>query len=386
VNVAHRIPVRSLAAGATIIRAMVAVRVIAFVVGAVVVYATIGSAVRTVILPRGVPSKLTRLVFLQTRTIFRLWAGPWASYERRDRVLAVYAPVALLVLLAVWVTLILTGYTGMFWGLSGRSLRDAFILSGSSVLTLGFAHPGDLPSTVLAFTEAGVGLVMLAMLITYLPTIYGAFSRREIAVTDLEVRAGSPPSGVEMIERYWILGRIDRLEEVWLRWEAWFEEIEESHTSFPALVFFRSPQPDHSWVTAAGAVLDGASLIASTVDAPRNVQAEFCIRAGYLALRRIADFFGVPYDPHPQQTDPITIGRNEYDAVCERLATAGVPLKADREQAWIDFAGWRVNYDAVLIAMAGLTMAPYAMWSSDRSLRAWRPRMFRRRRQVASER
>src|SRR5207244_12083228 len=100
-----------------------------------------------------------------------------------------FAPVALLVLLGVWVTLILTGYTAMFWGLGGRSLRTAFVLSGSSVLTLGFERPTDLPSTALVFTEAGTGLVMLAMLITYLPSIYGSFSRREIAVTDLEIRA-----------------------------------------------------------------------------------------------------------------------------------------------------------------------------------------------------
>lgn len=363
---------------------MVAVRVIVFLAGAVAVYATVGSAVRTVILPRGVPSKLARAVFLPTRAVFRLWAGPGATYERRDRVMALYAPVALLILLGVWVTLILGGYTAMFWGLGGRPLRTAFVLSGSSVLTLGFERPPDLPSTSLAFTEAGTGLVMLAMLITYLPSIYGSFSRREIAVTDLEIRAGSPPSGVEMIERYWILGRIDRLEEVWRRWEEWFEELEESHTSFPALVFFRSPQPDHSWVTAAGAVLDGASLVTSTVDAPRNVAAEFCIRAGYLSLRRIATFFGVPYDPNPKQGDPITIGRDEFDAVCDRLATAGVPLKEDRDQAWLDFAGWRVNYDTVLIAMAGLTMAPYAMWSSDRSLRAWRPKLFQRRPRVTA--
>jgi hypothetical protein len=335
--------------------------------------------VRTVILPRGIPSKLTRLVFLRMRALFLLWAGPGASYERRDRVMALYAPVSLLILLGVWVSLIVAGYTGMFWGLGGRSLRTAFLLSGSSVLTLGFERPPDLASAGLTFTEAGLGLVMLAMLITYLPTIYGAFARREVSVTDLEVRAGSPPSGVEMIERYWILGRIDRLEEVWRRFEEWFEEIQESHTSFPALVFFRSPQPDHSWVTAAGAVLDGASLVASSVDVPRNVQAEFCIRAGYLTLRRIADFFGVPYDPDPKQGDPITIGRDEFDEVWERLAASGVPLKPDRDQAWTDFAGWRVNYDTVLIALAGLTIAPFAPWSSDRSLRAWRPRIFFRR-------
>ena len=359
---------------------MIAVRVVAFVAGAVLVYLTVGSAVRTVILPRGVPSKLARLVFLRVRTLFLWRAGPGASYERRDRVMAVYAPVSLLILLGVWVTLVLAGYTAMFWGLEERTVREAFVLSGSSVLTLGFARPSDLPAITLVFTEAGIGLVMLAMLITYLPTIYGSFSRREIAVTDLEIRAGSPPSGIEMIERYWELGRMDHLNEVWDRWTEWFEEVEESHTSFPALVFFRSPQPDHSWVTAAGAVLDGASLLTPTVDIPRMVEAEFCIRAGYLALRRIADFFRIPYDSDPHQGDPVTIGRDEFDAAFDRLAAAGVPVKADRDQAWVDFAGWRVNYDTVLIALAGLTIAPYAQWSSDRSLRAWRPRLFQRRR------
>jgi hypothetical protein len=170
-----------------------------------------------------------------------------------------------------------------------------------------------------------------------------------------------------------VLERIDRMTEVWTRWEDWFVGLEESHTSIPVLVFFRSPQPDHSWITAAGAVLDGASLMASTVDAPRDVEAEFCIRAGYLALRRIADFFRIPYDPDPKPDDPISITRDEYDEACRQLGEAGVPLKPDRDQTWRDFAGWRVNYDTVLVALAGLTAAPYAPWSSDRSLRQWHP-------------
>ncbi len=356
---------------------MTALRWVTFAAGALVVYATLGSAVRTVILPRGVPARLARVVFVRMRDLFRLRAGPSASYEKRDRVMALYAPVSLLVLLAVWVLLVLGSYTAMFWGLGGRSIRIAFSLSGSSIFTLGFAAPIDIPARSLAFSEAAIGLVLLAMLITYLPSIYGAFSRREAAVTALEVRAGSPPSGVEMIERYWVLGRIDRLNDVWMQWETWFVEVEESHTSFPALVFFRSPQPDHSWVTAAGAVLDGAALLTSTVDAPREVEAEFCIRAGYLCLRRISDFFGVPYDPNPSQGDPITIGRAEFDAAYDRLAAAGLPLKSDRDDCWINWAGWRVNYDAVLVALAGLTMAPYAPWSSDRSLRTFRPRVIR---------
>jgi len=358
---------------------MEALRVVAFIAGAFAVYLTFGSAVRTVILPRAVPSRLTRIVFLRMRTVFMLRTGPRATYERRDRVMALYGPVSLLATLVVWVAFVLAGFTGMFWGLGGRSVRTSFVLSGSSVLTLGFEKPPDLASTVLAFAEAGTGLVLLAMLITYLPSIYSAFSRREAAVTALEVRAGSPPSAREMIERLWVLGRIDKLNEVWVRWEEFFVDIEESHTSFPALVFFRSPQPDHSWVTAGGAVLDTASIVASTVAIPRDVQAEFCIRSGYLALRRIADFFGIPYEAAPQRGDPISIARSEFDEVCDRLAAAGVPLKEDRDRSWLDFAGWRVNYDTVLLALAGLTMAPYAAWSSDRGIRTVTPRRFRAR-------
>jgi hypothetical protein len=120
-------------------------------------------------------------------------------------------------------------------------------------------------------------------------------------------------------------------------------------------------------VTAAGAVLDAASLTASTLDIPRDVQADLSIRAGYLALREIASFFRIPFNPDPQPGGPISIGRGEYDAVCDHLAELGLPIKLDRDQAWRDFVGWRVNYDAVLLGLARLTLAPYAPWSSDRS-------------------
>jgi hypothetical protein len=182
-----------------------------------------------------------------------------------------------------------------------------------------------------------------------------------------------------MLERFFILGRLEALtDEVWARWETWFVDVEESHTSIPALNFFRSPQPDHSWVTAAGAVLDAASIMASSVDLERQVQAEICIRAGYLALRRISDYFGIPYNPDPQPDDPISVTRDEFEAARDRLAAAGVPLKPDRDQAWRDFAGWRVNYDRVLLALATLTSAPYAPWSSDRGLTGMRSGLFRR--------
>jgi hypothetical protein len=168
-----------------------------------------------------------------------------------------------------------------------------------------------------------------------------------------------------MILRFNRIHGLDRLSEHWQVWEAWFADIEESHTSLPALVFFRSPRPDRSWATAAGAVLDAATLTLSTVDIPSDPLAALCIRAGFLALRRIADFFSIRYDLDPHPTDPISVTREEFDAACQRLESAGVPLKPDREQAWHDFSGWRVNYDGVLLDLAGLTTAPAAPWSGD---------------------
>jgi hypothetical protein len=171
-----------------------------------------------------------------------------------------------------------------------------------------------------------------------------------------------------MLLRYNRLHGLDRLSELWPDWELWFTEIEESHTSLAALVFFRSPKPDRSWVTAAGAVLDAAALTNAALDIPHDLRADLTIRAGFLALRSIADFFAVQYNPNPRATDTISISRAEFDEALDRMAAAGVPLKPDRDRAWRDFAGWRVNYDRVLVALALITMAPYAPWSSDRTL------------------
>jgi len=138
--------------------------------------------------------------------------------------------------------------------------------------------------------------------------------------SSLETRAGSPPSSVKLLVRYQRIERMDQLDELWPVCEAWFIDIGESHTSLSPLTYYRSPQPDRSWVTAAGAILDTAALAASTLDRPRDSQAELFPRTGYLALRRIADLFAIPYNDHPKADDPISIRREEYDAVCDRLA------------------------------------------------------------------
>jgi hypothetical protein len=207
--------------------------------------------------------------------------------------------------------------------------------------------------------------------------MYAAFSRREEAVNLLEVRAGSPPSAVEMILRYNRIHGLAKLADYWKAWEVWFADLEESHTVLPALVFFRSPRPENSWITAAGTVLDAAALTLSSVDTPTESSAMLAIRAGFLALRRIADYFEITYpaDPH-FPADQVSVSRPEFEAALDRMAGLGVPLKADRDQAWQDYGGWRVNYDRVLLALCSLTMAPVAPWSSDRAPRPRMPRLF----------
>lgn len=353
---------------------MLPLRITLLVLGASLIAWTGLGAIRTMVLPRDTPVRLTSWVFGAWRVLFRAVADRAPTYERRDQAMALYAPITLVSLPFVWLTLVGVGFWGVFWALGVRPVRQAFSLSGSSLLTLGFTAPVDLPTTVLAFTETVIGIGLAALLITYLPSMYATFSRREAEVGMLEVRAGSPPSAVELIERFHRIEWSGRLSAVWTSWEAWFNDLEETHTSMPALVFFRSPQPERSWLTAAGAVLDAAALRASTLDLPREPEAEVCIRAGFLALRRIARPFGIAYDPDPAPDDPISIAREEFDEACDRLAASGVPLKADREQAWRDFAGWRVNYDTVLLGLAALIEAPYAPWSSDRSATWQRPR------------
>lgn len=335
--------------------------------GAAIVIVTVSSAVTTFVLPRSARSPITTFVFRLLRRAFRFRASLAKTYGERDAVMAYYAPLALMLLLPVWYVLLGAGYALMYWGMGYGTLVDTLRLSGSSLFTLGFEAPRGAWISLLADSEAMLGLIMVALLIAYLPTMYAAFARREQAVNMLEVRAGTPPSAVEMLQRFRRIHGLDRLGDYWRTWEAWFADIEESHTTLAALVFFRSPRPDLSWITAAGTVLDTAALTLSTIDVPYEVSAALCMRAGFLALRRIANYFQIPNPQEPRfPEDEISISRAEFDETLDGLKDYGLPIKADREQAWKDFAGWRVNYDRTLTTLAEFLMAPYAPWSSDR--------------------
>lgn len=357
---------------------MVVVRVLVFAAGLAVVLVAIGSAIKTIVVPRAVSSSITRAVFVLLGNLIELFLRGRKEFRSRDRVLAYFAPVGLLLLPGVWVTLVIFGYSFMFWAIGSGTWSTAFTESGSSMLTLGFVPPSGPGEVVLAFTEATLGLGIVALLIAYLPSIYAAFGRREQLVGQLEVRAGTPPSASVLLARYEVIGLLHNIDtELYPKWEAWFVDVEESHTSLPVLVFFRSPQPARSWITAAGCILDTASISHSTVAGRSSAHAALMIRTGFLCLRRIADYFGLPYEVDVGQDSPISVTRREFDLLCVELVAAGIELRADRDQAWRDFVGWRANYDAVLVGIAGMISAPPGRWTSNGVAR-FHPRIFRR--------
>jgi hypothetical protein len=359
---------------------MIAVQVLVGLLGAAVVGWTLLSALKTVVLPRAESSILARAVFITLRRVFDVIASPQRSFAFRDRLLAYYAPVGLFLLPAAWATMALVGFAAVFWATGTQPWTEALLVSGSSLFTLGFDRPTHNWQTVFVFVEAAVGLGIISLVITYLPTIYGAFSRRETLVGLLEARAGLPPSPAELLVRYARIGSLDQMgDELYPPWEQWFADIEESHTSQASLVFFRSPHPGRSWITAAGCVLDIAAISNALIAAPHDPRADLMLRTGFFCLRRIASYFGIAYDPDPRPDDPITVTRREFNLLIVELQAAGVPLKPDRDQAWRDYAGWRVNYDRVLVALCSLVVAPPAKWSSDRVVSAEPlPRILRR--------
>lgn len=341
------------------------VEAIVLVLGILLVLRAILSTIRTFVLPRAANDLIARLVFISVRRVFDLatsWAG---SYQRRDRVMSYFGPFALMALPIVWLVVVGAGYTLIFWALGARPFGQALIDSGSSLLTLGFARPDAVVDDLVAFSEAVIGLGMVALLIAYLPTIYAAFSRRELMVKLLETRADSPPSPVTLISRLHTLHDLDHLPELWERWERWFAEVEETHSSLTVVVHLRSQQPERSWVNAAGAVMDAAAIARSSLALPEDAHAELMLRAGRSALRTIADVFHLRFDRSPTTVSPTRIDRATFDAALDELQRAGVPLATDRERAWQVFHRWRTSYDEPLKRLEELTVSPPQWWRQD---------------------
>lgn len=353
-------------------RALGVVRIIVGLISVAGVAGVLASVLRSVVLPRAVPARLARFTFLAVRSslLVRLRLSGRSDYETRDRVFALQAPLGIFAQLLTWSVLIFLCFAALFWalspqGLSGSSITQALELSGSSMVTLGIDHPSGLIRHLVAFAAAGVGLTLLALVITYLPSLYAAFSRREALIAKLVVRAGSPPSGLSLLTRSWQLARFEQLEEVWDGWENWFIEVGESHTTFPQLSFFRSPHPRNHWVLSAEAVLDGAALLMTTCDVPRQSRSELCVDAGIGALVAIADFLGIPRrPPDPEAEAETALPYDLFDRGRQELSRVGVPVRDDAETAWREFRRVRAGYEPLIAVLGRMTDAPRSEWSS----------------------
>lgn len=217
-------------------------RLAIFLIGIYIIAAVLIAAIRTFVLPRAASVRITTVVFRTVRWFFQQRGRRITTYEERDELMAMFAPVALLALPVAWTALIICGYALIFFALGVGSLYESFSLAGSSVLTLGFTKSDTFITLMFEFGAATLGLTMVALLIAYLPTMYSAFSKRETLVTLLETRAGSPPSAVEFLLRAKRIDDLNLVNEIWPEWTIWFAEIDETHTSLVALVFFRSPR------------------------------------------------------------------------------------------------------------------------------------------------
>jgi hypothetical protein len=338
-------------------------RWIVFAAGLSVVAATYVSVVGTMIVPRDTEARLAGLVARVVLPAFRKLSRLFRSYEAKDDFLAQQAPWFLLVLLAVWVLLLITGFALMLYGAVPLPIGTAYREAGSSFLTLGFATSRESGATAIDLFAAGSGLVIVAMLIGYLPTLYSSFNRRETLVTMLESRAGSPAWGPEILWRHQRIGIMDSLPDFYEKWELWCADVAESHSSYPVLLFVRSPDPLRSWLTGLLAVLDSAALYNALCPNSAPSQTRLCLRMGFTCLRNIATAIGVPYDADPKPDAGLRLTHEEYLRGTKRLIDIGFPIERSPEEAWADFQGWRVNYEEIAIKLSERVLAVPGPWS-----------------------
>jgi hypothetical protein len=347
-------------------------RSVAAVAGGLLVLTAWVSAVGTLIVPRSVSSWLTRWVDRLVNGAFRLVIRALPDYRRRDRLLATQAATILICQLAAWLATSLVGFWLLLWPFEAGGLGSAFSAAGSALFTLGFAVPaGGAPSAVV--TAAGAtGLVIVTLQIAYLPTLYSAFNRRETEVALLNARAGVPSWGPELLARtHYALGSglstIDTLPDLYARWEVWAADVAESHTTYLPLVRFRSPRPLSSWVTALLAVLDSAALILAL--SPKTapiVPAWLCLRAGFQCFNLIAQAMSIKVPEESDVPGRISLTYQEFLDAIDRMREVDFPIERDPAEAWVDFVGWRANYEHAAYALAADVYAVPALWSGAR--------------------
>jgi hypothetical protein len=342
----------------------------ALATGIVVLVWTLLDVFRTLVMPRAARGRirLSRILF---NTMWRPWR--WIGLRRRtvqsrERFLAAAAPFFFFALLVGWVFLALLGYARILWspgfvhgmGSGDGSFADAMYSSGTSLFTLGFGSGVATGWTrAIAVLAGATGLGLFAVVIAYLPVLYQAFNRREVGVLMLDARAGSPPSGPELLHRMGSDGARSSLPELFAEWERWVADVLETHMSYPLLALFRSPHDDTSWITALGSVLDAATLIITSVDDAPDERAKLLYGTG---VHAVEDLF---YYLRLTERETV-IQRDEFEHVLNDMKDDGFSIRP-ADDAFNRFTEKRAKYAPRLEAMVVLLAAPPGQWIGDRS-------------------
>jgi len=342
--------------------------VVATVAGLIVVVVTVADVVLTMVLPRR-PSGIERMglqVNRSVRVCFVLVSRLAKTYERQDAILAPTGPAALIAQLLFWAASLVLGFGLLLVG-TGDSFSDSLLQALTALFTVGAVHIGGTADTSVDIAVGAIWVVIVALQIAYLPALYSSFNRRESLVALLESRAGVPAWGPELLARHQLVGITDTLPDLYAGWEAWSADVAESHTTYPVLLLFRSPEPWYSWLLGLIAVLDAAAMHLALAPSEAPSQARLCLRMGFTLLKRIATTLGWEVDEDPNPDGPIQLTFAEFERAVAMLVSVGFATERSAEEAWVDFRGWRVNYETVAYRLADRLTVPPAPWSGQRS-------------------
>jgi len=347
-------------------------RVVAAVVGGLLVITAARSMIATIIVPRPAASWLTRSVDWLVDRAFQLATAPVKDFKRRDRVLAGQAPAVLLVQLIAWLGIYFIGFSLLLWPFLHEGITTAFTTAGPALWFIGNSEVSGAGERAIQDIASFTGLVTITLPIAYLPPLYSAFNRRETDIALLNARAGVPSWGPELLARtHYALGSgsstIDTLPDLYAQWERFAADITESHTTYLPLVRFRSPRPLSSWVTAVLAVLDSAALYLSlSPEAAPAVPARLCLRSGFVCLTEIAAAMRLQVHESPGPDPQISLTYEDFEEAVARMQKVDFPIERKAKEAWPDFVGWRVNYEQAAYAIAFAIDAVPAFWSGPR--------------------
>ena len=319
--------------------------ILAFFAGLALLLAILWDAFETMVLPR----RVTRRIRL-ARLFYRMTWRPWSAVarllrrdKRRESFLSFFGPLSLLFLLTFWALGLILSFGLLQYGLgsaveaSGRTsnfLVDVY-LSATTFFTLGIGDvtPRSEAARALTAMEAGVGFGFLAIVIGYLPVIYQSFSRREVNISLLDARAGSPPTAGELLRRHGYPHGLDALQKLLSDWERWSAQLMESHLSYPMLAYFRSQHDNQSWLAALTAILDTCALLMAGVEGTCERQAELTFAIARHAIVDLAQIFIV----RPAAADQQRLPPEDLDRLRKLLAAQGLRLHvgpaADRRLA-----------------------------------------------------